>query len=55
MGFSSSIGGYFCSLAITAWLFVWLTAKVITTIDDDGKIKTTANERLAAWIKRWFE
>jgi hypothetical protein len=55
VGFDSSIGGYFCSLLIVAWLFVLLAAKLFTTIDDDGEIKTKANEGLAAWIRRWLK
>ena len=55
MGFDSTIGGYFCSLAITALLFVLLAAQLFTTIDDDGEIKTKANEGLAAWIRRWLK
>jgi hypothetical protein len=54
MGFSSSISEYFWTLVFVAWLFVFLAAKIVTTIDDEGEIKKSANERFASWLKGLF-
>jgi hypothetical protein len=55
MGFSSSISEYFWTMVFVAWLFVFLGAKIVTTIDDDGAIKKTANDRFTSWLKGLFK
>ncbi len=55
MGFADSFGQYLWFMFITVWLFVLLAIKLLRTVDDDGEIKKTANNGLAAWIEQLFK
>jgi hypothetical protein len=55
MGFADSFGQYLCFMLITVWLFVLMAVKLLRVVDDDGEIKKTANNGLAAWIERMFK
>jgi hypothetical protein len=55
MLFATTIGEHAIWVFFAAWALVLIAIKIIGTIDDDGQVKKTANERLAEWIRRRFE
>jgi hypothetical protein len=55
MGFADSFSQHLCFLFLTFWLVVLLAIKLLRTVDDDGEIKKTANNGLAAWIEQRFK
>jgi hypothetical protein len=55
MGFADSFSQYLFFAFITVWLFVLLAIKLVRTVDDDGEIKKSANNGLAAWIEQRFK
>lgn len=55
MGFGESIGEYLWFTFLAGCVLLFVAVKIIAVIDDDGEIKKTANEGLAAWITRWLK
>jgi hypothetical protein len=55
MLFATTMGEHFFHLMLAMWLLLFFVFKIITAIDDDGAIKKTANEGIAAWITRWLK
>jgi hypothetical protein len=53
MLFASTLGEHFTFAVLSAFVMVALIIKTIVSIDNDGEIKKTASERLAAMIERW--
>ncbi|MGH7173465.1 MAG: hypothetical protein ACRELG_24550 [Gemmataceae bacterium] len=55
MGFGETVGEYLWFTFLAGWVLRFVAVKIIAAIDDDGAIKKTANEGLAAWTTRWMK
>jgi hypothetical protein len=53
MLFASTLGEHFVFGVLSVFVVVALVIKTIASIDNDGEIKKTASERVAAMIERW--
>ncbi len=53
MLFASTLGEYLTFGVLSGFVMVALIIKTIVSIDNDGEIKKTASERVAAMIERW--
>ncbi len=55
MLFAATLGEHCFNLMLALFLLLAFAFKILTAIDDDGAIKKTANEGIAAWITRWLK
>lgn len=52
---ATSMGEHAFYVLLAAFALVWIAFKAIAIVDDGGEVKKTANEGLAAWIRRWLK
>jgi len=55
VGFADSFGGYLCQLVVVGAVLLFVAAKLLRTIDDDGGVRKTAKDEFAACIERLFK
>jgi len=55
MLFATTIGEHFFNVMLAVIVLLVFAVKILAAVDDDGEVKKTANEGLAAWIGRWFK
>jgi hypothetical protein len=55
MGFADSFGQYIAFMFVTGWVFWLIAIKLFKTVDDDGEVRKTANEKFAEWLGRMFK
>ena len=55
MLFATTIGEHAFYVFLAMCALVWIAFKVVVIADDDGEVRKTANDGLAAWIRRWLK